>query len=261
MLRIRPGNSVVILGRPDDGSSAPVGLYVGKDGFNGWDDGADVRSTAVARPGAHGMYDLPKLLGARAISIAGWALAESEAKLGWWRSVVTGLGAGGDPVRFTVDHQGETLWADARIEGTTRFQDSGIRRGLHRASFLLQFSAANPRKFGEVNVDGPAVSVVAKNYGNFPASSLIEVTGNMPSGYTINGPGGRKYTVTQALTTGRTHLVDMANSRLYLDGVQQIGKVSRRDSWAVPNSGSVTLTISPVSGAGLLLVRTPNTYV
>lgn len=260
MLRIRPGNNLTILGRPDDGNPAPVGLYVGKGGFTGWDDGAEVRGNAAPRPGKRGMFDLPSLLGGRAISITGWALAASEAELGWWRSVVTGLGADGEPVRFTVDHQGQTLWADARIEGTPRFLDTGIRHGMHRASFLMQFSVAKGLKYGETNSAGPAASVVTLNYGNFAASSLIEVTGSMPSGYTINGPLGRKYTVTQALTTGQKHLIDMANGRLFLNGVQQFKKTTARSVWAVPGGGSVPITITPVSGSGLIKALTPNTY-
>lgn len=250
MLEIRVGG-LIIRGRPNDAADAR-GLFVAPGGFTGWDDGAEPRRDSQARPGAHGEFDLPVFLGPRVPVINGIALAASPEKLGWIRSTVLGLGAEGGRSRLVVEHQGQTLWADARMGAKTLFTDSGRREsGLIAATFLLSFVCADPRKYGEARAFGPATSLSLRHYGNFTSLPTLEVTGSMPTGYSVTGPGGRIYRVTQALTAGHTHRIDMATGRLYLDGVLQVGVVSRGDVWGIPGGSlGVPYTLVPVSGTG-----------
>lgn len=256
MLRIRVGG-LTILGRPDESTSRVEGLFVGPDGFEGWDDGPDIRRESVDRPGQHGEFDTPVFNGSRVISVDGHALAWSEAELGHLRNQIMGLGGFGDLMRITVDHQGSTLWADARRAAQPTFRDAGIRHGMLRARFAIHFVAPNPRKFGETR-DFPA-GAAALHYGNFPASPEIIVTGPKAGGYTITGPGGRQYVVTQALAAGQTHRIDMNTGWLYLNGVLQSGAVSQARTWAIPPGTSAVHTIT--GGTGSMTVRVPDTFL
>ena len=106
-----------------------------------------------------------------------------------------------------------------------------------------------------------AFVVVSFHYGNFPATSTIVVAGSMPSGYTIYGPAGKAYTVTQAVVSGHPHTIDMATGLLMIDGTYVYGVTSSGATWAVPPGGQVTQTLTPVSGAGTMTVSTPDTSI
>lgn len=253
MLRIRVGG-LQILGVPDELQPRVEGLFVAPDGFEGWDDSGDARRESVERPGEHGEFDLPVLQGSRVFSIDGHALAWSESELGHLRSQVTGLGADGSSLQFTVDHQGQTLWANARRSGRTQFRDAGVRHGLHRARFLLQFVAANPRKYGEVREF--AAGEVAVQYGNFPATPQLLV-GAGTGAYTITGPAGRVVTVTAP--PAATHVIDFGAGGLFLNGIRQPNTISVYQPWQVP-VGLPGVTAS-ITGARSLVQRVTDTFI
>src|SRR5690554_4546514 len=189
MLRVRIGQ-MVFHGFADDGFVLEPG------GFKGWDDGVDVRRDMTDRPGAHGSFDVPGFLDSRVVALSGFCFADSEERLSWFRSQLTGLGANGDSFRVVVDHHGSTLWADARLASKPLFEADG---GHASARFEIQFWFADPRKFGESRTFGPAASITAHHYGNFPSAPVLTITGASASGYTITGPGGRQFVVTRAL--------------------------------------------------------------
>lgn len=260
MLKIRVGG-LTIRGRPDSAADA-FGLFVRPGGFTGWDDGVEPRRDAQGRPGAHGEFDLPVFLGARVPGIDGHALAKSPRDLAMLRSAVLGVGADGRRERLIVEHQGQTLWADARMGGKTLFADSGRRvaRRWH-ATFLLSFVCADPRKYGTTTPHGPAQFLRLSHLGNITSFPVIEVTGSMLSGYSIWGPDNREYRVTQALAAGHQHKIDMATGRLYLDDVLQVGVVTRGDVWGIPYGAlSVPYQLTPVAGAGTLRATVIDTY-
>ncbi|MCB8043630.1 hypothetical protein JM654_03825 [Microbacterium oxydans] len=62
-----------ILGRPHD-LSKPWGLFVKKNGFQGWEGLPAGRREALARAVEHGEHDLPVYLPARVVTIDGLAL-------------------------------------------------------------------------------------------------------------------------------------------------------------------------------------------
>lgn len=230
------------------------GFYVDPDGFTGWDDGVDVRRELHAIPQGHGAYDLPGFLEPRVFGVAGKCYADSDQKLEWWRGALTGLFADGDSGRVVVENRGLTTWANARLATRTEF--AKIPGGALMARYRIQFWAANPRKFGEARTfDG---GVPAYHYGNFTAAPVLMVSGASPSGYTINGPAGKQYVVTQALVSGHPHTIDMATGLLEVDGVVVFGGVSRADTWAIPAGAQVTMT---VSGSAVLSALVTDTYI
>lgn len=253
MLEIRMGG-LTILGRPDDGTTHVEGLFVGPDGFHGWDDGVDSRGESVERPDQHGEFDMPVFLGSRVVTIDGHALAWSDVELGHLRKRVMGLGATGDRFRVAVEHQGETLWATARRAGKPTFTDSGIRSGMHRASFVIQFTCRDPRKYGEIR--DYAAGEAAAHYGNFPATPRLLI-GAGAGGYTVTGPGGRVVTVGTA--PAGAHEIDFVTGGLYLGGARQVNAITVYQPWSIPPGlPGVTATIS---GARTLTQRVTDTFI
>ncbi|MFJ2502545.1 hypothetical protein [Microbacterium sp. NPDC087592] len=243
-----------ILGRPEDLQPRVEGLFVARDGFDGWDDSGDARRESVERPAAHGEFDLPAFQGARVFSIDGHALAWSETELAHLRSQVTGLGADGSRLQITVDHQGQTLWAIARRSAKATFRDAGVRHGMLRARFLLQFVAVDPRKYGEVR--HYAAGKAALHYGNFPATPRLLI-GAGAGGYTVTGPDGRVVTVGTA--PAAAHEIDFVTGGLFLNGVRQMGAITVYQPWSIP-AGLPGVTAS-ISGARSLTQRVHDTFI
>lgn len=257
MLRINIGG-VTILAAPTDSPSRVEGLFVARDGFDGWEDGGgEARREVIPRPNAHGEYDLPVFQGSRPITIDGHALAWSDEKFINLRHRLMGLCANGQRQRLVVEHRGQTLWADVRRGQKPTFDDKGIRHGRRHGRFLLQFVAADPRRYGEVH-DFPG-GQVAVNRGNFPARPQVIVTGAAAGGYTVTGPTGRRVVVTRALTAGAPHTIDFARGGLWIGGVRQLRAITVYEPWEIaPGLPGV----SAVVNNGLSLIqRVTDTYV
>ena len=235
---------LVRLGPVDFLSAIPLGDGFTIESFEGWNDGTESRLTEIPRPQAHGAFDLPVFAEPRVITIEGYCRADSIEKLGWYQSLFTGLLANGDSKRIVVTEFGRTLWVDVRRASRPRFTPWG---GQKFADFSISAWAANPRKFGESRTF--AGGVAAYHFGNFAASPIHTVSGT-GSGYTINGPGGKTFTVTQAVTDGNPHTIDMATGFLEVGGVVVTGQVTSADTWAIPGGGTVTHTLT---GSGLTL--------
>lgn len=251
MLRIYV-NGMRILGRPEGDDLS--GLFVGPDGFQGWDDAPGGRRDSAPRPLAHGNFDTPLWRDERVFSIDGHALASSEAALGTLRDRVTGVGGDGQPVLVRVEHQASSRWANARVDQAT-FRDSGRRGGLLHAAFSMQFVAADMRKYGGVPRDFPGASVRAFHRGNFPATPVVEVPGSLTAPYSVSSQG-RTVTVTQSLTSSQTHRIDMATGWVYRNGVLQLGVTSVADVFTIPPGDAVLVT-----GPASMVVRVADTYI
>ena len=237
---------------PDDGPI--VGFFVEADGWEGWDDGVSGRRDALPRPSAHGEFDLPVTRGPRTVTLKGQAVARNAFELGRLRSAWTGIGADGDRFPITVDHQDETLSATARTIDA-RFKDTGNRGRRCRAEVSLELLCADPRKYGTITeVSGNTVTVA--NRGNFPASPVVTVAGPR-SGYTITGPEGREYQVTQALAAGQTHRIDFRTGLLYRNGSPQLGAIGRAELWAIPPGRQISMAIS----SGSMTVSVADTFI
>lgn len=228
------------------------GFVVDPDGLEGLDDGVTVKGESVSRPSQHGDYELPTYLESRIVSLSGNCLADSPERLGQLRRQFTGLlvGAVGNVV---FEHLGSTVWGRAGLAPGVQKKFKVNAATSTDARFQLQLKFADPRLFGESRAFAAATSLSLQHYGNFLSLPVLEVTGSMPSGYSVNGPDGRKFTVTQALTAGQTHRIDMNTGRLYRNGVLQVGWVSRTETWGIPaGSLGVPYTLAPVSGTGLI---------
>lgn len=254
MLRI-DADGVEILGRPRGGGWPIDGLYVGRDGFNGWDDGGgEVRREAVPRPAAVGEFDLPVYEGAMVFSIDGHALCRDEFTLARLRDRFTGIGDGGRRFVVSVEHQGRTLWTWARRAAKPTFRDAGIVHGMRRATIMAQFVAPIPRKYGDV-VDFPA-GRAAVHRGNTAATPRLMI-GPGAGGYTVTGPQGRVIVV--ATAPADAHYIDFASGGLFTaSGVRQTGAITIYQPWSIPRGGPGV--IATISGSRSLVQRVADTY-
>lgn len=247
--------SVEIFGRPAEGS-APNGIYLTSDGFTGWDSSTDVRRDEVTVPQGHGSFDSPGFRAARVVSLAGVIVSPSEERTKFLGLRLTGLLADGDSGRVVVERKGY-LWADARLAAATKCEARGATPWI--ADWQMQLWFPDPRRYGETRVF--ASGAAAFHYGNFPSTPYMQVAGSMPGGYTINGPGGKKFTVTAAVVSGNPHYIDMSTGILRVGGYPLFGVVSQGDTWSIPGGQNLTMTLVPVSGSGTLTVSVVDTYV
>lgn len=229
-------------------------LVLDADGIQSVWGGVDVRREEVVRPAAHGSFDLPGYLAPRVIAISGHMSAPNPERLEHLTARLTGLLAFGESERLVVDGPMGERWCDVRLGSATQV----TQLDHTTARFLLTLWAPNPRMYGRVR-DFPA-GVPAFHYGNFPANPELIVTGPKSGGYTITGPGGRQYIVSQDLAAGQTHTIDMLTGWLYLDGSLQSGAVVQARTWGIP-SGSSGAVHTITGSTGSLTVRVTDTFV
>lgn len=235
------------------------GLYIAMGDF-AWFDGVDMRRDTSELPQAHGSFDVPGFLGSRTVPVKGFCVAESEEELEHVGNRLTGMLADGDSGTVQVKWNNETTWANVRLGAQTKFAPD---RAALVGEFLLTFWAANPRKFGEAVVFPNEQYSLAQVHhrGNFPATPVLTISGSAPEGYTVWGPGGRRYVVTRALVAGAPHVVDMATGRLTIHGVRQARSTSLTQRWALPGGQQFEHSVVPVSGTASLTVTVPPTFI
>jgi hypothetical protein len=232
--------------------SSGRGLVVKPEGFQGWRGLPEGRREALARAVEHGEHDVPTFLPARVVTVDGWILADSEEQLEILSDLTAGIGATGERIKMYVTSRGSTRWAEGRRVLCEVLDSPGESL---EAEYQLQVVFADPRKYGEVNVEpksGLATTISVYSRGNFPAYPVVEIP-DAPAGYSVYSPGGT-FTVSGA-TAGGTHTVDLRRGRVFRNGVE-MPDVGHGSLWAVP-IGSTWVHYLSVPGR----IRTPNTYV
>lgn len=247
-----------------DGGEGSHGFFFDlDDGFTGWTDGPGVRRSQTELVSAHGSFDLPGYRDSRVVTISGDCLTDGPEDQQWHRNRLMGVLADGGRGRLTVDDQGTTLWADVRLAGDPQFR---VALYGERARYQIQFWAANPRKFGAVNVfTAPQNGTVAvRHYGNFPATPDIWVDGvSAPvagQNYAVEA-FGRRFLVSRPLLADHPHRLDFTTGHLIVDGVVTVGGVLEADTWSVPGGSEVGHKLNMPHGTGTMTVHLPDTYI
>lgn len=219
-------------------------------GLKGWLAGVAMRRDEVARPASHGAFDAQGFQSARVVSISGTILAESPTELESMIVQLTGLLSDGGTGRLTVqDDNARATWADVRLAAQTEIDR--YTTGLE-ADYQVQFWAPDPRRYGELRTF-PAGQVYHR--GNTEAVPVVEVTGPVSAPYSVSSQG-RTVTVTQALTSGQVHRIDMATGWVRRNGVLQLGAVSAADVFMIPRG-----TGAAVSGPSSMRVLVHDTFI
>lgn len=245
-------------GRTVRGTPTPenqTGIFVKRDGLQGWDGLPAGRRDALARAVSHGEHDVPVRLPARVITIDVWLIERSLFELGALSRRFRSWGATGDRFTLTVDHQGQELTATVR-RISAEANDTGARWGRFlRAAGQIQLVAADPRQYGDASVfpaSGTGTAMGVYHRGTFPAHPVIEIP-SAPDAYAVTSPAGT-FTVAGA-TAGGVHAIDMRTGRVTRNGVWMPG-VGRGPLWAIPE-GAAWLHNLSVPGR----VRVVDTYV
>lgn len=213
-----------------------------------------IRREDTARPNAHGSFPSQGFFDARRVSWSGLVLTHSAGEQEHAIRALSGL-LGGGTERLTAQGP-STVWTDVRRVSV----EARILRPEETASYSIVVEAPDPLLYGETATFGPATSVPVFHYGNTDAAPVVTITGTMPSGYRVNGPGGAQYIVSQALTAGQTHRIDFNTGWLYRNGVLQQGAVSRAQTFTISPGVASTMSLTPVSGSGLMTVKLTDTF-
>lgn len=256
-LRVVVGNVEFV----DDLGYDESGFVISPDGFEGLDSGVDMRREDLDLPAAHGSYRMPGFLDSRAISISGVAVAASSDALGAMGRQLTALLATGGSALLKLKHHELNVWAEVSLASRTQFVIRAATPWL--ADFQIQFVAADPRLYGEINRFGPIPvgSILTLSHrGTFPASPRFTINGASAGGYTIGGPDGKNFVVTQPLVGGIPHVVDFRNRRLYVGGNRVLGGIGNATTWQV-NPGLPTTIVTITGGTATIAASLPNTYI
>ncbi|MEQ6899287.1 hypothetical protein [Microbacterium sp. KR10-403] len=222
--------------------------------LSGWTDAPDVDMEKLARPTSHGQFLAPAYARARDVQMSGFHVADSVTSMEYESAALRGLFA--RVVRLTIEEPRGTFWVDGTVDVAT-YANRGF---ASEGDWLVNVHCVDPRKYGELRTfTGTTVQVF--QYGNFPASPVIEVTGSMPSGYMVASQG-RQFVVNQALSSGQTHRIDLARGWLYRGSTLQSGAVDVAESFTVPGGEKpVSVVLTPVSGSGQMTVKVTDTYI
>lgn len=235
-------------------------FLIGPDGFEGWDEGVDMRLEKTGRPQAHGSYGLPGFQESRVVSVSGNVLADSPAQLSYLKERLLGILAGGQSGRIQVARPWGTQWADCQLGAKTRFAERG---GKNSGTFQIQLWCADPRKFGEVqSFTLPAnTPTVVFHRGNYEATPYITVSGSMPGGYTLT-VAGWNYAVSRPLVSGTPHVIDYNDGRLRINGSVVQNSIGNTNLATIPPGASITCALYATSGGtGTAVMSLPDTYI
>jgi hypothetical protein len=239
-----------------------TGFFIGPDGFDGWDDGVDVRRDEILRAGAHGSFSAAGFRAARTVTLKGTCISQSAVETRSLGRRLTGLLAAGGPGRVQVDYgDGDVLFAEGFLTATPQFAVRGYDQTL--ADWQLQLWFPNPRKYGkltDLRVTGPGEAQPIYHRGNFLAAPKMIVRGSM-SGYRIEGPGST-YVVGRPVIDSAPHVIDNATGLLTIGGIVQFGAITSGTGWVIaPGTQPVTHKLVPLSGTGTLETRIRDTYI
>lgn len=237
------------------GDAGDATYTIDMDGLSGVLDGVDTRFERTERPNADGEFPASAYLSAQLGSISGDILTESPYE---YEQAIRRLASipARDRTRLVVRSAGGTFWRDVQ-----RYGKPTVRPVVYgkMARYMIQWFSPDPWWFGETReFTGPTAQVY--HYGNDRATPVIEVTGSLPSGYQVAALG-KQWNVTQPLTAGQTHRLDVASGWLYRNGVLQVGAVASAEKFTIPPGKVTPVAFTPVSGSGVMTVKVADTYV
>lgn len=218
--------------------------------------GVGVKRDSASREGAHGNFPAPGFLEAREIKWGGLILTKSDTDQEHAIRALSGKRGLAAPARL-VAQGADVRWVDVE---RADIPDPVIVVPGRIASYQCSVVAPDSLIYGETFTYGPGTSLSVFHYGSADAVPEVTVTGAMPSGYRVNGPNGEQFIVSQALAAGQTHRIDFSTGWLYRNGALQQGGVSRAQTWVIPPGSPSVMSLTPVSGAGQLTVKVPDTF-
>ena len=203
-----------------------------------WFGGLTVRRNEIVRPLSHGAFPAPSYLPQKVIPVSGELLAPSAEVLEQMKRKLTGLCVSGVERAVCDDERGST-WRDVGLAVQASFGNGDETS----CPFEISFWAADPRAYGEAREY--VAGETAYHYGNYAADPVVTVTG-AGTAYTLSS-GGRVFSVSSALPSGSTDVVDMRSGRVLRNGSLLIGGVASAATWSVPAGAPTSWSVSGAS--------------
>lgn len=205
-----------------------------------------------------GEFDAPNLrVGPRIIVLTGFVYATSMRKLGHMLyQRLGGLLAERDDVDwFHWEEFGEGYRTEVR-GGTNSPPKRRGSTGI--ADYTIRFRAPSQRAFGAEHPPVSGTVITIPNEGSYHACPTLTITGSMP-GYRLVGDDGTVHVVTESISPGDTHVIDMTDGILVRNGVAEPSGIPRPIT--VPAHGHRTITLVPDSGSGLISCTPVDNYI
>lgn len=224
--------------------------------ITGWFERGGVKQQREERPWGDGDFPAPSFRGAKLPAFEGKCFTHSGAEQHKALELLEAMLGNGKMTRLSVQGPTGLTWADAQLDSEPSFT---LDRYAETLSYRATMYVPGGYRYGDENVS--ASGEVAFHRGTADAVPRFEVTGSMPSGYSIRTSLGI-FTVTQALAAGQTHTIDFADGGLvYRNGVLQSGVYAHpRQMWSVPKGTGLVHNLVPISGPGALRVILRDTY-
>lgn len=218
-----------------EGGEGEADFTIEPGGVAGVVDGADTRFDRAERPSRDGDFPAVGYSTGRMGSISGLIHASSGGDFERKRSLLAALPAR-SPLRMTAQTPDGTFWCDVQRWGKPDVTPLVYGRS---ARYMVQFWSPDSRWFGDLRTFRPGDAVY--HFGNATATPVVRVVGPVSAPYSVSSQG-RSFTVTQSLSSGQSHRIDMASGWVYRNGVLQTGVVSSAQKFTVPPGPSVTFS-------------------
>lgn len=241
------------------GHAGAARYSVDRGALSGWFERPGVKQDRQSRPLGDGNFLAPAWREGKLPAWEGLIFTDSLAEQ---HKAINDLGpllGDGELIRLTVQSPEGAVsktWADAQLDDEPTHE---ILVPGRIAKYRVRMYCPGSYRFGEVR--SFASGEAAYHRGSTDALPAFEVTGTMPSGYSVTA-GGKTFTVTQALSSGQKHTFDFADGGLvYRNGVLQRGVYAHpRQMWSIGQGVRLVHTLTPVSGSGSLLVKVTDTF-
>lgn len=224
--------------------------------MEGWDSTPEPKTSLTSRVNEDGDFDMPVKYEARTVALNGRLIAKDPAQARLARRRLTGLLMDGGLFSLT-DDDGITISANAR---RGRIAPGAVRGRF--LTFQMELRFPDPYKYGHARTVPLTIggSVGLFHRGNARAWPLVRVTGSFPNGYTLNGPGGKRFVVLTNPGSG-THLLDMRQGLLQVNGNYFTGQTSQTDVWSVAPGQESAMSLTASSGSGSAVITLTDTYI
>lgn len=231
---------------------SPAGFTVAS--IAGWTGGPGVKRDNVARRGAPGAFNIKGHSADRVVTFRGRYHGPSLDDVQYMNDAVSGLES--LEQRVTVQWP-ETRWVDAHVD-RVRFDPAGA---FPWADYQIELWIPDSYKYGETRTSVNSGGSFTQSFhrGNAPAHPRFTVSGNMTSGYSLVGKGGRVFSVPQSLPAGQTATVDFRTGVVRHDGVR-VASVTP-SSWTVNGGEQVGWQLVPVTGSGTATCYLTDTFL
>jgi hypothetical protein len=243
------------------------GFFIEPDGLSGWFNRPNMVRASAKRQQAAGSHPFPGYSDERLITIEGKCYTRSPEEQQSYADKLAGLLEDGEFGRLTVEHQGQSLWANVGLVS----QEFDIDVYGTDASYQVQLLAPDPYKYGTVRrfpADGsvgPLQEIEVFHRGNARAYPRFVVAGTIDQDYAVYGPGTgnsrKRYKVNGAVSPRNSNVIDLSDGTVILNGAIRRGVVEDATTWGIPGKTKVSHTLDSNGDPATLVVFVTDTFI